>query len=251
MRIWNRALVTGASSGIGAAMARQLAAQDVELVITGRNEERLAELAEELGNNPEVIVADLGTRDGVDPIAQRIAAATDPVDLVINNAGLGCSGPLTEIADADDELTVSVNVVALHRLTRVAARALVERGGGAIVNVSSIAGDFPHPRSATYNATKSFVTSLSQAAHLELEGTGVTVTALCPGRTRTEFHARAGMATDTAGSSWQDADIVAANGLAAAAAGRPLAVPGIRNRAFSRALRSLPRSVTRSITKRW
>ena len=102
MRVWTRALVTGASSGIGTAMARQLAAQGVELVITGRNEERLAELADELGNNPEVIVADLGTSDGVDRVAQRITASTDPVDLVINNAGLSFSGPLTEIIDTED-----------------------------------------------------------------------------------------------------------------------------------------------------
>ena len=250
MRVWTRALVTGASSGIGTAMARQLAAQGVELVITGRNEERLAELADELGNNPEVIVADLGTSDGVDREAQRITASTDPVDLVINNAGLSFSGPFTEIIDTEDSLTVAVNVVALHRLTRSAAAALSERGGGAILNVSSIAGDFPHPRSATYNATKSFVTSFSQAAHLELEGTGVTVTALCPGLTHSNFHARAGMSANTPGILWQDADTVAKAGLAAAAAGQPVVISGALNKVFSRFIRRLPRAAVRAITKR-
>lgn len=250
MTVWRRALITGASSGIGTAMARQLSGQGVELVISGRNESRLHELANELGESTEIVVADLGTNEGVDLVEDRIASSTHPVDLVVNNAGLGFSGSLNDISDANDELTVSVNVVALHRLTRAAARSLVERGGGAILNVSSIAGDFPHPTSATYNATKAFVTSLSQAAHLELDGTGVTVTALCPGLTRTNFHQRAGMDDDTPDMLWQDAETVAEAGLTAAAAGQPVVVSGALNKVFSRLVRSLPRSMMRGLTKR-
>ena len=128
---------------------------------------------------------------------------------------------------------------------------MVERGAGAILNVSSIAGDMPGPHSATYNATKAFVTSFSEALHVQLKGHGVTVTALCPGLTDTEFQERAGVADLTAPRiAWQSADEVAAAGLAGAAKGKAVVVSGGVNQVTSRLLRTLPRGVTRGIVAR-
>ena len=245
---WNRALVTGASSGIGKAMAEQLAEAGTDLVVVARDAARLDALADELTVDVEVVTADLGDPDAVAAVADRLRADTDPVDLLVNNAGLGFARPTLETSDADDELTVAVNVVALHRLTRAAGQAMVDRGGGTILNVSSIAGDMPGPQSGTYNATKAFVTSFSEALHSQLKGQGVTVTALCPGLTRTEFQDRAGLPDMQVPSfAWQSAAEVAAAGLAGAAAGKAVVIPGVLNKGTSRLLRSLPRGVTRGI----
>lgn len=245
---WNRALVTGASSGIGKAIAEQLAAAGTDLVVVARDTARLETLAEALPVDVEVLTADLSDRAAVTAVADRLRADDDPIDLLVNNAGLGFAKPTLETSDAEDELTVAVNVVALHRLTRAAGQAMVERGGGTILNVSSIAGDMPGPQSGTYNATKAFVTSFSEALHSQLKGQGVTVTALCPGLTRTEFQDRAGIPDmQVPGFAWQTADEVAEAGLRGAAAGKAVVIPGVVNKAASRLLRSLPRGATRSI----
>ena len=245
---WKRALVTGASSGIGKAMAEQLAAAGTDLVVVARDTERLESLAAELLVDVEVLTADLSDPAAVTAVADRLRADDVPVDLLVNNAGLGFARPTLETSDAEDELTVAVNVVALHRLTRAAGQAMVDRGSGTILNVSSIAGDMPGPQSGTYNATKAFVTSFSEALHAQLKGQGVTVTALCPGLTRTEFQDRAGIPDMQApGFAWQTADEVAAAGLKGAAAGKAVVIPGVLNQGTSRLLRSLPRGVTRAI----
>lgn len=245
---WNRALVTGASSGIGRAFATQLAAAGTDLVVVARDTERLEALADEFTVDVEVLTADLGDPAAVSTVADRLRAVEDPVDLLVNNAGIGFAKPTLDTPDAADERTVAVNVVALHRLTRAAGHAMVERGGGTILNVSSIAGDMPGPQSGTYNATKAFVTSLSEALHSQLKDQKVTVTALCPGLTRTEFHDRAGIPDMHAPAIvWQTADEVAKAGLAGAAAGKAVVIPGLLNKSASRLLRSLPRSVTRAV----
>ncbi|MEM9464917.1 MAG: SDR family oxidoreductase [Actinomycetota bacterium] len=248
---WKRALVTGASSGIGRSIAQQLADAGTDLVVVARDAERLTALADALPVDVEVLTADLGDPAAVAAVAERVTTDDDPIDLLVNNAGLGFAGPTLETTDADDELTVAVNVVALHRLCRAAGAAMQRRGGGAILNVSSIAGDMPGPQSATYNATKAFVTSFSEALHVQLKPAGVTVTALCPGLTRTEFQERAGIddlpVPDFA---WQTADEVAAAGLAGVAGGRAVVVPGMLNLGTSRLLRSLPRGLTRGIVAR-
>ena len=245
---WNRALVTGASSGIGKAIAEQLAAAGTALVVVARDTERLNALAADLPVDVEVLTADLADPEAVATVADRLRTTDAPSDLLVNNAGLGFAQPTLETPDADDELTVAVNVVALHRLTRAAGQAMVERGGGTILNVSSIAGDMPGPQSGTYNATKAFVTSFSEALHSQLKGKNVTVTALCPGLTRTEFQDRAGIPDMQApGIVWQTADEVAEAGLKGAAAGKAVVIPGLLNKGASRLLRSLPRGVTRGI----
>lgn len=247
---WNRALITGASSGIGKAMAEQLAAVGTDLVVVARDTARLDALAHELPVHVEVLTADLGDPDAVSTVADRLRADDDPVDLLVNNAGLGFAKPTLSTSDAEDELTVAVNVVALHRLTRAAGQAMVERGGGTILNVSSIAGDMPGPQSGTYNATKAFVTSFSEALHAQLKGQGVVVTALCPGLTRTEFQDRAGVPDMNApGFAWQTADAVAEAGLEGASAGTAVVIPGVLNRGVSRLMRSLPRGMTRRIVR--
>ena len=245
---WTRALVTGASSGIGRAMAQQLAEAGTELVVVARDTARLEALAEELPIGVEVLTADLGDPDDVTRVAERLRTDTEPIDLLVNNAGLGFAKPTLKTSDEEDELTVAVNVVALHRLSRAAGQVMVERGGGAILNVSSIAGDMPGPQSGTYNATKAFVTSFSEALHEQVKKKGVTVTALCPGLTRTEFQDRAGIPDmEAPGFVWQTADEVAAAGLEGAAAGKAVVIPGVLNKGASRLLRSLPRGVTRAI----
>jgi len=248
---WNRALVTGASSGIGKAIAEQLAAAGTELVVVARDTERLESLAAALPVTVEILTADLGDPEAVGTVAARLSDHHIPIDLLVNNAGLGFAGPTLDTPDEQDALTVAVNVVALHRLCRAAGQAMRQRGAGGILNVSSIAGDMPGPQSATYNATKAFVTSFSEALHVQLKRDGVTVTALCPGLTHTEFQERAGVGDLQApGFASQSADEVAAVGLDAVAKGKAVAVSGAVNQAVSGLLRTLPRRVTREIVAR-
>ena len=248
---WNRALVTGASSGIGKAIAEQLAAAGTELVVVARDTERLENLAAALPVTVEILTADLGDPEAGGTVAARLSDHDIPIDLLVNNAGLGFAGPTLDTPDEQDALTVAVNVVALHRLCRAAGQAMRQRGAGGILNVSSIAGDMPGPQSATYNATKAFVTSFSEALHVPLKRDGVTVTALCPGLTNTEFQERAGVGDLQApGFAWQSADEVAAVGLDAVAKGKAVAVSGAVNQAVSGLLRTLPRRVTREIGAR-
>jgi short-subunit dehydrogenase len=194
----------------------------------------------------EVLVADLATTDGVAAVAERLADTSSPIDLLVNNAGFGFQGEFHEL-DADREAAVvDVNIGALHRLSHTAARQMVTTGTGGILNVSSMAGFGGAPGTATYSATKSFVTSFSEAIHTELEPLGVHVTALCPGFTRTEFQERADY--DTSGVpdfAWQSASDVAAAGLRGVAANKAVVVPGAKNRLGASLLNALPGAVRR------
>jgi len=174
-------LVTGASSGIGRAMAVQLAQEGTALVVVARDQARLEALASELAVDCEVIVCDLADRDALEVVERRIEASESPVDLVVNNAGLGFGGPFASIDRDAASFVVDVNVAAVQRLTHAAATAFQNRGRGAILNVGSLAGEAVGANSATYNATKAFVTSLGQSLAVELAGTGVTITTLLPG----------------------------------------------------------------------
>jgi uncharacterized protein len=245
---WKRALVTGASSGIGEACARQLGAAGTDLVLVARSRDRLDSLAEEIrarsGVTVEVLAADLGERGPLAAVEARIAAVDDPVDLLVNNAGFGVNGSFVDHSADDAEAVVRVNAVAVMRLAHAAARAFPDRGGGAILNVSSLGAFQPAPGTANYAATKAYVTSLSQALHEELKGTGVTVTALHPGFTRTEFQERGGYRDGLPDLLWQSADEVARSGLDAAATGDPVRVPGWHNKVAATA-RVLPMAVQR------
>jgi short-subunit dehydrogenase len=255
MKRWDRVLVTGASAGIGRSMAELAAGQGSDLVIVARDTARLEELAGDLvaryDVTVEVLTADLSTAAGVETVSARIAVADDPVDLVVNNAGLGFTGDVVDIGLDNERTMVAVNVTALHHLACVAAAALAERGGGGILNVSSVAGFGPAPQTATYAATKAFVNSFSEGLHVEMKPKGVTVTALCPGYTRTEFHQRADYdVSQIPDFLFASAQSVAQAGLDGVAAGRAVVVPGALNRVAAAGLKVVPRQAVRSLAGR-
>ncbi len=249
---WRTALVTGASSGIGAALARQLAAEGTALVVVARDEARLEALAATLGGGTpagvavEVLPADLADRGSLAAVEARIADTERAIDLVVNNAGFGTYGPLID-ADIDvEEREIAVNVTALVRLTHAAVRAMVPRGRGAMVNISSMAALQATPGNATYGATKGFVAMFGEAVSSELAGTGVTVTTVLPGFTHTEFHERAGVEPRRPlGMPWQSAEDCAAEALAAAHAGKSWVVTGRANKVAAAAAGPVPRRVRR------
>lgn len=222
------ALVTGASSGIGEEMTRQLAAAGVPVVVVARRGDRLQALADEL-DGIEILVADLGTRDGQDAVAARLADAGRPVDLVVNNAGFGSSGGFHELDVDRLSAEIELNVGALTRLSHAALAVMVPRRRGWLVNVSSFASFQPAPRLAVYAATKAYVTSLSESLHEEAKASGVVVTALCPGLIRTEFQTVSNTSdyqTEFPGFVWLDLTDVVTTTLDATVKGRALVVPG-------------------------
>ena len=223
---WDLALVTGASSGIGDAVARRLAAEGTDLVLVARDRERLEQLAAELraahGVTVEVLDADLSAPVSRAAVEKRLVDGERPVDLLVNNAGFGTTGDFASLPIGREEQEVQVNVLAVMRLTSAALGPMLERRRGAVVNLSSMAALHPTPSTATYGATKAFVTSFSEALHEELAGTGVTVTAVLPGFTRTEFQERANWTAHDSvpAGAWLSPEQVATEALDAAAAGR-------------------------------
>lgn len=245
---WNRALVTGASSGIGAAIARRLAADGTALVVVARDRERLEALAAAVGVPTEVLVADLADPADLARVAARLGVAAEPIDLLVNNAGLGYSGRFAELDLGRERNVIAVNVTALHELSHAAAVAMTAAGRGGILNIASVAGYWPSPGGATYAATKAFVNSFSESLHQDLASAGVTVTVSCPGFTRSEFHERAGMDMQSSPRLlWQDADTVAAHALDAVAAGRARVVPGPLNKLAVGVLKVAPLALVRRL----
>jgi short-subunit dehydrogenase len=242
------ALVTGASSGIGEQFARVLAERGHDLVLVARDRARLDALAKELTEKRavycEVLPADLTDADQLSAVEARAAT----VDVLVNNAGFGTTGRFHEIdLDAEDR-EIRLNVLALARLTHAAARAMAARGAGGILNVASIAAFQPGPGNATYSATKAFVVSFSEAVHEELRGTGVSVTCLCPGFTRTEFQERAGFDEKRVPRIiWHSADAVARAGLDGLARNRAIVVPGAFYKVAATATRLTPHTITRRV----
>ena len=243
------ALVTGASSGIGESIAHKLGKAGVGMVLVARRKDRLDAIAAQY-SNVEVIAADLTTDAGLAAVLERLRDTTRPqIDLVVNNAGFGTSGPF---ADADPERLsreISLNINALTRISHEAVRIMRPRGRGYLLNVSSIASFQPGPDLAVYAATKAFVTSLTEALHEELRGSGIRVTALCPGLTRTEFQSvsnTSDLQTQFPGFAWCTAEMVAEVGLADTARGKAISVPGGLYKGLVVASALLPRGV-----KRW
>lgn len=240
-------LVTGASAGIGRAFAQRLAAEGSDLILVARDRARLEALARELevGHDVhvEVLVADLAQRDQVQEVCARLADGSRPVELLVNNAGFGFAAAFLDNEVAQEEAGLDVMVRAVLLTCHAAARAMRARGHGRIINVSSVASFLSN---GTYSAAKSYVTVFSEALASELTGTGVTVTALCPGFTRTEFHTRARMQISALPSwLWLDADTVVQEALSDAAAGKVLSVPGAQWKALTTVVRALPRSALR------
>jgi short-subunit dehydrogenase len=252
--LWNRALITGASSGIGESFARLLAAQGTHLVVVARRHERLLRLAEDSARHDvdvEILGADLADRQDLASVVARLQSDDQPVDLLINNAGFGVVGDVIDHDPDVESSMIEVNISALHRLAHAGGGAMVRRGRGSILNVSSIAGFTPSPKSATYGATKAFVTSFSEALAIELGPQGVMVSCLCPGLTRTEFQQRAGYQPDLLPEAfWQSADDVARAGLKGLAAGQTVIVPGAHNKAARGAARLIPAGAVRRVARR-
>lgn len=252
-KVWDRALVTGASAGIGEAIARELAAVGTSLVIVARTQDRLEELAKELeagtGVEVEVLPADLADTEQLALVETRVAAEEGPIDLLVNNAGFGFNGNVGEIPIEKEQSEILVNVLALVRLSHAAVGVMRDRRRGTILNVGSVAAFQPAKGSANYSATKAYVLSFTQSLDDELAGSGVNATVLCPGFTRTEFQDRGEF--DVAGLPswfWQDADEVARTGLDAAASGRTVVVPGWHNRTAVTLTRLVPHSVVRRVS---
>src|SRR5690606_25917714 len=184
-------LVTGASSGIGAAFARKLAHRGANLVLTARSAERLERLAADLsrinGIETRVVAADLGTPEGVRALLEGVDALGVPIEHVVNNAGFGSTGPFCTAQPETEQSMVCVNCQAVVAIARHFLPELVRRGRGGVINVASTSGYQPTPFMATYGATKAFVLSFSLALSEELRGSGVRMLALCPGPVPTRF----------------------------------------------------------------
>ena len=243
------ALITGGTSGIGAAFARQLAADGNDLVLVARDRGRLDAAATELhasfGINVETIAADLAERADVARVVTRIEDASRPLDLLINNAGFGVNVPLTSVDTSQHEHAFAVMCRAVLVLGGAAGRAMRGRGGR-IINVSSLQ---TYLATGSYGAMKAWVTAFSQGLSVELRGTGVTVTALLPGWVRTEWHERAGVKRSSLpGFLWTEPEAVARIALRDSARGRVVSIPTVRYRVLGWFARHLPLATIRWIS---
>ncbi len=244
------ALVTGASSGIGEAMVEVLGESGIPTVVVARRRDRLDELAERFAT-VEVLDADLTEPDGLAAVVARVGDGALPIDLVVNNAGFGTSGDFHELDVDRLDREVQLNIAALTRLSHAALSAMIPRGRGYLLNVSSVASFQPAPKLAVYAATKAYVTSLTESLHEEVRGTGVHVTALCPGLTRTEFQSVSN-SDSYAGQyptfAWLEAREVAQAGLDDVARGKALSVPGVLYKGMVTGSSIMPRSLARRLS---
>ncbi|MEV4507867.1 SDR family oxidoreductase [Dactylosporangium sp. NPDC049525] len=267
------ALITGATAGIGAAFARELAAQGYHLVLVARDQARLEAMAAELATTAErgdaaergdvaergdaaerggveVLPADLSTPEGCDLVAARLAAAARPVDLLVNNAGMSLNTPFLRSTVEREELLLRLNVNAVMRLTLAALPAMTARGKGDIINVSSVSGFAALMPGSTYPASKAWVTNFSESTGQLVRSKGVRVMALCPGYTRTEFHERAGIdVSKTPSWLWLDAGRVVRDGLRDLRKGKLVSVPDWKYKLVVFGMRHAPQSLVRRVSK--
>ena len=251
------ALITGASSGIGLELARLAARDGHHLVLVARSVDRLralgAELGEEHGVAATIVAADLADPAAPDTVFAECERAGLEVEILVNNAGFGGHGFFADTPLRRELDMVQVNVTALMHLSKLFLTGMVARGRGRILNVASTAAFQPGPLMAVYYAGKAFVLSFSEAIANELDGTGVTVTALCPGPTRSEFLRRAEIEGARLVSGWvklMDSESVARSGWTAMKRGRRVVVPGVMNKAAVHAIRLTPRRIAAGIVRK-
>ncbi len=229
------AIITGASSGIGKALAFEFASGGFNLLLTARNEVALSEVAAECaakhGIRTEVIPADLSNRDSLDRLVADILAKAHPYEVLVNNAGFGIHG---DFASGDVERNiglVNVQIIAAMKLTRAVVPSMIARGSGRILNVASVYSFSPVPHQSIYAACKAFLLSFSSSLQDELRGTGVRVIVFCPGVTRTEFRSRAGIA-EKIKNSGMTAEAAARIAYTETLRGKHIVVPGFLNRVY-------------------
>jgi uncharacterized protein len=250
-------LVTGASSGIGAEIARELARRGHGVTLAARREERLRELAEELSGQHDVraetVSADVADESARKRLKAQLMERNLTVEVLVNNAGFGSGGAFVELEAEKEAQMVRTNVEAVVALTGMFVPDMAERGRGAVLNVASLIAFQPVPFQATYGATKAAVLSFSDALHEELRGSGVTITSVCPGPVRTEFGESGGFggADDRIPDRvWLDADKVAADAVNAMEAGDRITVPGARNQIAALYGQHLPRFLLLPLVRR-
>jgi short-subunit dehydrogenase len=246
------ALVTGASSGLGAAFARLLAAEGYDLVLVARDAERLGRLATDLTGRPGAaeavtLPADLSTESGCVAVEARLRAG---VDLLVNCAGTTLNRSFLRSTFDDEDRLLRLNVHAVMRLTLAALPAMMDRGRGDVINVSSVSGFGAVMPGSTYPASKAWVTNFSESVGQAARPYGVRVLALCPGYTRTEFHQRAGIdMSATPGWMWLDADQVARDGLHDLRKGKLVSVPDWKYKLAAFGIRHLPSRLLRAASR--
>ncbi|MBH8573595.1 SDR family oxidoreductase [Nostocaceae cyanobacterium CENA369] len=249
------ALITGASGGIGYELAKLFARDGYNLVLVARGEEKLTQIAKELTENSgikvEIIIKDLSLSTAPEEIFTKLQQAAIKIDVLVNNAGFGTYGFFHE-TDLKTELEMlQVNVVSLTHLTKLFLKDMVEQGYGKILNLSSGAAFQPGPLLAVYFATKAYVLSFSEAIANELEGTGVSVTVVCPGPTESGFQQRAAMEESKmiSGQKMMDAETVAKISYQGLMANKTVVIPGVKNKLLAEAVRFTPRKMVVKIAR--
>jgi short-subunit dehydrogenase len=251
------ALVTGASVGIGRELARLFARDQYNLVLVARNASRLTQLADELQQQFRIVAKsfplDLTDRAAPQFLFDQLQRENIAVDILANNAGFGKLGAFADVPYEQSAGQIQLNVTSLTHLTKLFLAPMLESRSGRILNVASTAGFQPGPLMAVYYATKAYVISLSEALANELQGTGVTVTCLCPGATDTEFQTRAGTENTVLlrRTRPMDAATVARHGYRALMKGKPLVISGFRNRLLMESLRISPRRIVTAVSRKF
>ncbi len=249
------ALITGASVGIGRDLARLIGADGHSLILTARNQPQLESLASELrdkhGIRVDVLPHDLSQPDAPRRLFEQIGSLNINVDVLVNNAGFGTHGPFHD-ADIQSQLDmIQVNVAALTHLARLVLPGMVKRGSGRIMNIASTAAFQPGPFMAVYYATKAYVLAFSEALDSELADTGVTVTCVCPGPTKTEFHLRAQIADSPMfQNNTMESREVARIAYRAMLRGRRVVVPGVKNKILAQLASCAPRRLVTAMVKK-
>jgi len=245
------ALITGASSGIGAAFARKLSGKGFDLILIARRADRLRELGAALGTKANMLAADLTTEDGL-RAAEEAIAASPTLEILVNNAGFGTRGRFWKADIAGQEAMHRLHVIANVRLTHAALKAMTERGRGAVINVSSVAAFSQSEGNASYCATKAWMNTFTEALDMELRGAGspVRVQALCPGFTLTEFHDTLGVGRGQIPAwLWMSADQVVDASLTGLERNRVVVIPGWKYRVAMEVVKRLPYAIRRHLRR--